>query len=78
MHRIDNDAWNRGDVYILRRIIYEDGTPHPVHWRSLHLEILEKGSGLRGVHVPLVRFFWGGLYMVGPRSNYKWAISLVV
>ena len=57
MHRIDNDAWNRGDVYILRRIIYEDGTPHPVHWRSLHLEILEKGSGLRGVHVPLVRFF---------------------
>eukprot|EP00434_Breviolum_minutum_P004532 symbB.v1.2.003996.t1/scaffold208.1/size268109/3 len=31
--KISIDEWNRGDVYILRRIIYEDGTPHPVQWR---------------------------------------------
>lgn len=31
-NKISNDEWNRGDVYTLRRIIYEDGTPHPVFW----------------------------------------------
>jgi len=30
--KIDDDSWFR-DAYTLRRIIYEDGTPHPVQWQ---------------------------------------------
>mmetsp|Transcript_31938 Transcript_31938/g.73661 ORF Transcript_31938/g.73661 Transcript_31938/m.73661 type:complete len:270 (-) Transcript_31938:305-1114(-) len=29
---INDDEWARGNDYILRRIIYEDGTPHPRFW----------------------------------------------
>ena len=32
--RISDDEWLR-EVYVLRRIIYEDGTPHPVQWQKL-------------------------------------------
>lgn len=30
--KISDDEWLR-EVYVLRRIIYEDGTPHPVQWQ---------------------------------------------
>mmetsp|Transcript_22640 Transcript_22640/g.51002 ORF Transcript_22640/g.51002 Transcript_22640/m.51002 type:complete len:270 (+) Transcript_22640:62-871(+) len=29
---INDDEWARGSDYVLRRIIYEDGTPHPRFW----------------------------------------------
>ncbi|CAJ1461689.1 unnamed protein product [Effrenium voratum] len=32
--KINADEWDRGGVYIMRRVIYEDGTPHPQFWQK--------------------------------------------
>ncbi|OLP95951.1 hypothetical protein AK812_SmicGene21891 [Symbiodinium microadriaticum] len=32
MSKINEDEWDRVNSYVLRRIVYGDGTPHPVFW----------------------------------------------